>query len=154
MDKELKLIIFMKFCKGIGIDISDETIEVDDRDGSIIFRNKEYLVFTDEEADNECKERILEDLWAFRASYIIKYMKGYDKLSLLQEKALTEAIEKMQETLCESANPILEAIINNMDDFIKDAIIADGRGHFLASYDNNENEVAYDRNIYYIYRRN
>ena len=75
MDKELKLIIFMKFCKGIGIDISDETIEVDDSDGSIIFGNKEYLVFTDEEADNECKERILEDLWAFRASYIIKYMK-------------------------------------------------------------------------------
>lgn len=155
MDKELKLAVFMKFCKDNNIDTSTETIEVDDRDGGVILSGKEeYLVFTDKEADNECKERILEDLWAFRASYIIKYMKGYDKLSLPQEKVLTEAIEKMQELLCESANPIIEAIIKNINDFVEDAIITDGRGHFLASYDNNENEVAYDRNIYYVYRRN
>ena len=155
MDKELKLRVFMKFCKDNNIDTSTETIEVDDRDGTVILSDREeYLVFTDAEADKECKERILEDLWAFRASYVIKYMKGYDKLSLRQEKVLTEAIEKMQEALCESANPIIEAIIQNMDSFIQDAIETDGRGHFMASYDNNENEVAYNRNIYYVYRRN
>lgn len=154
MDKELKLAVFEKFCKDNNIDTSTETIEINDIDGAVILSGKEeYLVFTDAEADDECKERILEDLWAFRASYVIKYMKGYDKLSLQQEKVLTEAIEKMQEALCESANPIIEAIIQNMDNFIQDAIIADGRGHFLASYDNNENEVIYNRNIYYVYRR-
>lgn len=122
--------------------------------GTFEIGTQEYLVFTDKEADNECKERILEDLWAFRASYVIKYMKGYDKLSLQQEKVLTEAIEKMQEALCESANPIIEAIIQNMDSFIQDAIETDGRGHFLALYDHEENEEVIDGVTYFIYRQN
>jgi len=155
VDKGLKLRVFLKFCKDNHIDTSTENIEVDDRDGAVVLSDREeYLVFTDAEANKECKERILEDLWAFRASYIIQYMKGYDKLSLQQDKVLIDTIEKIQELLCEGANPIIEAIIQNMDSFIQDSIEADGRGHFLASYDNNENEVTYNRNIYYVYRRN
>ena len=40
------------------------------------------------------------------------------------------------------------------DDFIEAVIEADGRGHTLASYDGNENEISFDDEWYYIYRTN
>jgi hypothetical protein len=46
----------------------------------------------------------------------------------------------MQSKLCEDAAPLIEALIDDMDAFIRDAISADGRGHFLAGYDHEEHE--------------
>ena len=40
--------------------------------------------------------------------------------------------------------------IKNFDDFVEDAVRADGRGHFLAGYDGNENE----QGDFYLYRTN
>jgi len=33
-------------------------------------------------------------------------------------------------------------------------VSADGRGHFLAGYDHEENEITFNGITYYIYRRN
>jgi len=40
------------------------------------------------------------------------------------------------------------------DDFIEDVISSDGRGHTIASYDGEEDEVYYENKTYYIYRMN
>ena len=41
-----------------------------------------------------------------------------------------------------------------MDEFIEDAISADGRGHFLSSYDSEEVEIDIDDETYFAYRLN
>jgi hypothetical protein len=57
----------------------------------------------------------------------------------------------MQAELCEDANEIVRAMIGErMDDFVSQAIGADERGHFLSSYDGEENQ----QGEFYIYRNN
>jgi hypothetical protein len=104
----------------------------------------EYLVLTDCEADELAAERIIESLWAFNAEFISSHTKhGFDDVQL-------SAIKEMQGRLCESANSIVEALIVDLDQFILDAISCDGRGHFISSYDGDENESG----EFYIYRTN
>jgi hypothetical protein len=55
----------------------------------------------------------------------------YDAIPMLE----TFAREK-----CESANDTFLAMIKDKDSFVRDAISADGRGHFLNTYDGEENE--------------
>tara|TARA_B100001094_G_C18120311_1_gene766472 strand:- start:685 stop:1149 length:465 start_codon:yes stop_codon:yes gene_type:complete len=114
-------------------DFEDAQNEVDSED---------YLVLTDEEADEAVRDYIEESVWAFNASFLQAHT-GVD----------AEAIEKIQE-MCESANEPLTAMIKDFDYFVKDAVNCDGRGHFLAGYDHEENYVTYNDTIYYIYRRN
>lgn len=104
----------------------------------------EYLVLTDDEADDRAEQEIRESLWAFRAEFIASHStNGWSD-------ECVKALEKMQGKLCESANPIIEALIKNMDRFISDAISADSRGHFISRYDGEENEEGQ----FYIYRTN
>ena len=106
------------------------------------YGREEYLVLTDDEADNETAEIIKESLWAFNAEFIASHTKhGLDDAQI-------DAIKEMQGRLCESANSIVEALIEDLDYFIEDAIRADGRGHFIASYDFEEVESG----EYFIYR--
>jgi len=108
----------------------------------------EYAVGTDEEAQEACKENIKQSLWAFNASFILSHSKtGYNP-------ELEKCLKEMQGKLCEGANSLVEALIEDMDSFIEDAISADGRGHFLSSYDGNENEIDIDDETYYAYRLN
>jgi len=106
--------------------------------------NKRYAVGTDKEADEACKEYIKDSAWAFRSSFICEYC------NLPQE--LAEALEAMQSKKCESANDSILALIDKtdggLDGFVEEAVSADGRGHFLSSYDGNENE----KDGFYIYR--
>jgi hypothetical protein len=104
--------------------------------------SEDYLVLTDEQADEWCKEEIEEMVWAFTPSFLQAHT-GVD----------ADAIKKIQE-MCEGANEPLTAMIKDFDYFVKDAISCDGRGHFLAGYDHEENYVTYNDTIYYIYRRN
>lgn len=104
----------------------------------------EYLVLTDSEADELAAERIKDSLWAFNAEFISSHTKHG-----LNDSQIA-AIEEMQDRLCESANSIIEALIVDLDHFISDAVSSDGRGHFISSYDGNENEVG----EFYIYRTN
>jgi hypothetical protein len=108
----------------------------------------EYAVGTDEEAQDACKENIKQSLWAFNASFII----GHSKIAYSND--LEKSLKEMQGKLCESANELVAALIEDIDAFIEDAIGADGRGHFLSSYDGNEEEIDLDDETFYAYRLN
>lgn len=112
----------------------------------------EYLVLTDEEADKAVKKSILEDLWAFSPRFVVMHTKFYMESSIEADEAFEEALKEMQDKLCEDANPIVRALIVNIDEFIENAIQADGRGHFLSSYDGEEIEL--NNGKYYAYRIN
>lgn len=108
-----------------------------------------YFVMTDDEADEKCAEAIKDSLWAFNASFIVAHC-GKDVADSLGVTAgLEAAIRSIQEKLCESANPVIAKLINDLDYFIEDAIQCDGRGHFLSGYDGEENE----QDGYFIYRQ-
>jgi len=131
--------------KHLGVSVDDAESYIDDDD---------YLVLTDEEADDRVYDEIADSVWAFKPSFLAAHT-----------GVTEEAIEKLQE-MCEGANEALTAMIKNFDAFVEDAVRSDGRGHFLSDYDSNEYEVCYtsaERNgnaykvkdtYYYIYRRN
>ena len=106
------------------------------------FDSEDYLVLTDEEADEAVREDIEEMVWAFTPSFL----RAHTGVTI-------EAIAKIQE-MCEDANEPLTAMIKDFDYFVEDAVKCDGRGHFLAQYDHEENEITFNGITYYIYRRN
>jgi hypothetical protein len=111
---------------------------------------REYVVLTDEEADEKVREDIMDSLWAFNARFIL----DHSKLKAYNYETL-KAFQKMLESLCEDANELVLAIIDDIDEFIEDAVESDGRGNFLSTYDGEENEVENDDGeTFYIYRLN
>jgi hypothetical protein len=112
-------------------------IERRDYDGAFIVGNKEYLVLTYDEADAAARDYILDSLWAFNPDFLAPYV-DYDG----DMDALIDTMRAAQEKLCESFNPIALALVKpRLEDVIRDAICADGRGHFLAGYDLKEIEM-------------
>jgi hypothetical protein len=91
-----------------------------------------------ESAKASAKEYIEESVWAFNASFLSAHSKGVDE----------EVFEKLSEG-CESSNDAIKKLIDDMDHFVDDAIIADGLGHFIATYDGNE---TYREKVGYFYR--
>lgn len=112
------------------------------------YGNQEYLVLTDKEADEKAREEIEETLWAFNADFILRHTSTYDEMGCYEFEQAEKALRRAQEECCESLNGLVKALIEDMDDFVEDAIMSDGRGHFIAGYDGYENE----QNNYYIYR--
>ena len=109
----------------------DTTFDVD---------GEEYMVCTDDEADGRAGDYIKESLWAFNAGFIIDHSElPYESVDM---------ITGFQEAKCEDANTTIATLITDMDEFIEDAMCADGRGHFIGSYDGEENE----EDGFYIYR--
>lgn len=117
-----------------------EPIEGDDeKDG--------YIVLTDSEADDKAKEYIIETLWAFNAEFLA------EQTDLDPE--IFQAI--IGNGKCEDNNDVIYNTIQKLGDidyFVSAAISADGRGHFMSSYDGNENEERVGDTTYYIYRVN
>ncbi len=103
---------------------------------------EDTLVLTNEEADEMVRDYIEETVWAFTPSFLQAHT-GVD----------ADAIAIIQKE-CEGANEPLKAMIKDFDHFVEDAVSCDGRGHFLASYDHEENHVQINDIDYYIYRRN
>lgn len=114
------------------------------------YGSESYLVLTDEEADDHCREHILDSLWAFNADFILPR----SRIDADDDESILKALKLVQEKCCESCNPLFLALIENIDDFIADAVAADGRGHFLSQYDGAENEVSDADDTFYIYRQN
>lgn len=111
------------------------------------YGREEYLVCTDEEADERCENYILDTLWAFNTSYIMNYI---DTRTDYDEKSLRKCLVTIQE-LCEDSNYLIKLLVGNrLGEFIDDAISTDSRGHYLASYDGEEIEEG----DYFIYRTN
>jgi hypothetical protein len=100
---------------------------------------EEYLVLTDNEADEYATKAILDSVWAFRASFLEAHISDLDE----------SCIQKIQE-LCEDANPVLLKLLNDKAHFVDDAVLSDGRGHFIGQYDFEEHE----QGEYFIYRLN
>ena len=97
----------------------------------------EYLMLTDEEADQVAQEYIENSLWAFNAEFILEIC-GLDSSS-----NIIRSLRKMQEDSCEGCNDFICALVEGtcgIDEFVNQAISADGRGHFLSSYDGEEGE--------------
>ena len=103
----------------------------------------EWLVLTDEEADEQAKAYIADSLWAFNSSFI------REQAGLPYEAE--EMIAGFCEAKCEGANETI-AVLIDLDSFTEAAISSDGRGHFLSSYDGDEHEVDVFGNTVYIYR--
>ena len=108
---------------------------------------EDYLVCTDKEADEAVTEYIKKRLRAFNAAFILNVC-GLDGSG-------TSFLKSIQEKLCENANDFLLSLVKgtcSLEHFIECAVNADGRGHFLSSYDGIENEIELDGEDYYIYR--
>lgn len=121
------------------VEVTDFEINNDEY---ILPNGDSYFVLTDQEADEYATSEIECMLWAFDASWLA----GYTGLN----KAVFEALSGGYE----NSNEAIMALINNagsMDEFVQDAMDADGRGHFVANYDGEEIEL---ENDYYAYRVN
>lgn len=109
--------------------------------------NKDYMVLTDEEADEKAKEYITETLWAFNPGFLAD-MTDFD----------IEIFKAIRDNgKCEDNNDVLFNTIKKtcgIDTFVEAAIQADGRGHFMSSYDGNEYEEEINGETFYIYRLN
>lgn len=110
----------------------------------------EYKVLTDDEADEEAEENILNSLWAFNADFILRNTEFYEESTDFENKEFINAMQELQSRLCESANSIVKALIYDLDEFVEDAIDLDGRGHFITYYDGVEHWDS--ENDLYIYR--
>jgi len=116
-----------------------------DSDTNTMDYGGEYLILTDEEADEAVKESILSSVEYFNPDWVSYYTSIDDE----------EAIRAIQDT--RNANETLISLMkaeNRLEDFIEDSVSADGRGHFLNTYDGSEYEEKVNRTDYYIYQIN
>jgi hypothetical protein len=105
----------------------------------------EYQVLTENEADEACKEYILDSLWAFVPDF----------LSSMTELP-AEVFVSLQDQ-CEGANDTVYTLVKGscgLDDFVEAAVSADGRGHFIGRYDGEEHEVRVGGEDFLVYRTN
>lgn len=112
---------------------------------------EEYFVFTDNEANEAAAREIKNSLWAFNADFILVCTELAAGDCCYGD--VVESLQTMQNKCCESCNEFIYALIEStceLDYFIEQAIIADGRGHFISQYDGEERE----ENGFYIYRIN
>ena len=121
----------------------EETNEITLEDGeSFHYGDQEYLVLTDEEADEKTEEYIKESVWAFNSSFLSSHTN------------IDEEVFKLLAEKCEDSNDAILSMIKDFDHFVSDAISSDGRGHFLSSYDHSESDEEINGTTYYIYRTN
>lgn len=107
---------------------------------------QEFLVALDEnEANKMCRDYVEESLWAFRPDFLAS-MTG-----------LSEEVFMALARQCEGANEAVHALVDSscgVGVFVDAAIAADGRGHFLATYDGEEREFEFAGKYYNLYRVN
>jgi hypothetical protein len=104
------------------------------------FEYSEYRVLTESEANDAVREYITDSIWAFNTEFILRHASFYGSLSSWEAEQTEKALREMQGNMCEGCNALLLALIEDIDAFIEDAVDCDGRGHFLATYDGEENE--------------
>jgi hypothetical protein len=125
-----------------------------DCENQFSYNGEEYLVLTDEEANEKAKEEIEQSLWAFNPIFILEHCSTWDRMSNWEVDAAKEALEKIQSSHAEAINELVRAMISDLDEFVEDAIMEDGRGYFIATYDGYEDEAKVGDTWYYIYRTN
>lgn len=123
----------------------DDVDQIDDEGHLFGYGRAEYRVLTDDEAQEAATDSIRESLWAFNPSFLA----NQTNLPMSVFEALANAYET-------SNRAILQIVEEScgLEDLVEEAISHDGRGHFLASYDHNEDEIKVNGTYYYIYREN
>lgn len=106
-------------------------------------RNTEYLVLSDDEADDATDEYIKDNLWTLNSSFLAGHC-------IIEDYSIATNVIEIIQNEYENGNDSLLALVDDIDDLIDDAIYWDGRGWFLSSYDGEEIEHM----GYYIYRIN
>lgn len=112
-------------------------------------KEREYLVYTDDEATAAATNYISESLWTFNYEFLAQNSEAIAAIPARDWSKLQE--------LCESINSLVRASLScTLEEFVNNAIDAEntGRGQFLSSYDGEENEVNYKGTTFYIYRTN
>lgn len=130
-------------------DFLSQFSSTEDDPNTFLYQDGEHLILKDDEADERAAEEIKESAWAFTTDFIFAHAS-----KLPDDLHTRNAIQKLQEDLCESANPITLALIDDIDTFVEDAIAADGRGHFLNQWNGAENDINVNGTTYYLYRTN
>lgn len=126
------------------LSVKPSEIEIDG--DYLTYNGEEWLVLTDEEADIRAKDYILDSVWAFRPDFLA----GYTELPVEVFEALQDKCEDANEAVLE----LIKRTDGGVDDFVDDAIGADGRGHFISTYDGDEQSVCLDNEWYFCYRTN
>lgn len=116
---------------------------------------REYLVVTELEAAGIIAEQIEGELWAFHPKSIIRHTLLREGIPLDNDdyNAMIQGLAAIQDRLMEKCNPMLKGLIDatcGMPFFIEEAVAHQGRGHFLAPYDEHEER----QGDFYIYRMN
>jgi hypothetical protein len=135
------------------LEVNTDEIEVEKSydeiyENRFIVNDDEYIVLTDEEADKLAEEQIKSSLWAFNSDFIIEHTKNYEDMDCYEYNSAVDSLKRAQADCCESLNGLVFALIDDMDEFVDDAIMADGRGHFISYCDGEEHE----QGRFYIYR--
>lgn len=125
-------------------------LQISIKEARELIESGSYEVLNDEEAEEKAAEYIKGSLWAFNADFILKHCKNADSMDCYEWDAAKESIEHAQAVQCESLNGLCFALIDNINEFIQDAIQEDGRGHFISFYDGKEHE----QNGFFIYKQN
>jgi len=121
--------------------IDPSLLESDDAPG-------EYLVLSEADAEKAARKSIIESAWTFRSTFLEYFT---------PDGITADMIDTMRGDLCDSFNEPILAIIDaglGRDAFVQEAILSDGRGPFLASYDAEEYERKIGDKWFYIYRVN
>ena len=133
--------------KHLDISLDEASLHCDHMgNGFIEYRKECYYVLNDEDADERARDVIQEQVWAFNADFLCMYMAG---------DLTAEMVNDMRGNQCEAVNDAFVALIeagSGMEEFTTDAFGADGRGHFLNSYDGEEYEEEVNGTTYYIYQ--
>jgi hypothetical protein len=107
---------------------------------TIAHGNREYLVLTDDEAEDLADETIRQTVWAFNSDWLADFMPN---------GILAEHITMMRGDRCEDANEMLTALVEagrGMDALVERSIAADGRQAFIG-----DRGDEHDYDGYYIY---
>ena len=114
-------------------------------DSTFDIEGEEWLVLTDDEADKRAGEQVEQSLWAFNWSFLAGHCDAIDAIG-------STNWAKMMSDMCEDGNDVVKRLLGDrLDRLVGDAILADGRGHFLSIYDGDEVELG-DRIDFYGYR--
>ena len=125
------------------LELTEEEKEIHyESNDTYCFGNEQYMILTDDEADEKVAEYIKDSVWAYNPSFLSSH------------SDIDEGVFKLLQDKCESANEAVLKLIKDFDKFVEDAVGTDGRGHFLSSYDGEENDHEHDNETYYIYQTN
>ena len=151
MTTETRMLVLAEYLGVKEEDVENEIIETSYCDKTFEAEGCEYMVLTDNEADEYATESIKESIWAFNKDFIISHS------AVLDYDSGSEAIIKAIQEQYENGNEAMTKLIDDLEEFVDDAIRADGRGHFISLYDGDEIETPRSKATaedMYIYRIN